>query len=102
MALQVEKTSKRGGRIIHEKEIMPPPLMDFPAHPLSPGFSSSPTSSSQKDGKTDTSSITELMKTPSKVVLLKVKFVHNIFIFCIVFSNDNYVNIFRTWLDQEK
>ncbi|XP_065223432.1 splicing factor 45 isoform X1 [Planococcus citri] len=71
MALQVEKTSKRGGRIIHEKEIMPPPLMDFGPYPTSPGFSTSPTSSSQKDEKSDTTSITELMKTPSKVVLLK-------------------------------
>ena len=74
MALQVEKTSKRGGRIIHEKEIMPPPLMDFPLRPASPGFPTSPSSSSQKDGKSETTSITELMKTPSKVVLLKVKF----------------------------
>ncbi|CAH1104827.1 unnamed protein product [Psylliodes chrysocephalus] len=50
-ALQVEKTSKRGGRIIHEKEIMPPPTLDL----LN---SSLPT-------------ITEIMKNPSKVVLLK-------------------------------
>jgi len=27
MALAVEKTSKRGGRIVHEKEFMPPPPM---------------------------------------------------------------------------
>ena len=25
-ALSVEKTSKRGGRIIHEKDLMPPPM----------------------------------------------------------------------------
>lgn len=47
MALQVEKTSKRGGRIIHEKEIMPPPPSD-----------NSPKSEP---------SITEMMKAPSKV-----------------------------------
>lgn len=47
MALQVEKTSKRGGRIIHEKEIMPPP----------------PTDNSPKSEP----SITEMMKAPSKV-----------------------------------
>lgn len=47
MALQVEKTSKRGGRIIHEKEIMPPPPLD-----------NSPKSEP---------SITEMMKAPSKV-----------------------------------
>ncbi|KAI4465801.1 splicing factor 45 spf45 [Holotrichia oblita] len=51
MALQVEKTSKRGGRIIHEKEIMPPPPSD-----------NSPKSEP---------SITEMMKAPSKVVLLR-------------------------------
>ncbi|XP_066155973.1 splicing factor 45 [Euwallacea fornicatus] len=52
-ALQVEKTSKRGGRIVHEKDIMPPPppVVDFPE---------------KKDPP-----ITEIMKNPSKVVLLK-------------------------------
>lgn len=43
MALQVEKTSKRGGRIIHEKEIIV-----------------APTENPQP-------SITEIMKSPSKV-----------------------------------
>jgi len=52
MALQVEKTSKRGGRIIHEKEIiLPPPFPEF--------------------GQKPEQSITEIMKTPSKVVLLR-------------------------------
>ncbi len=75
MALQVEKTSKRGGRIIHEKEIMPPPLLDFlprnssPALPMSPPPASAP----KDEPKSDAGSITELMKTPSKVVLLKVR-----------------------------
>ncbi|KAB0798004.1 hypothetical protein PPYR_08997 [Photinus pyralis] len=49
MALQVEKTSKRGGRIIHEKEIMLPPPIDVKSE----------------------QSITEIMKTPGKVVLLR-------------------------------
>ncbi|XP_017783805.1 PREDICTED: splicing factor 45 [Nicrophorus vespilloides] len=51
VALQVEKTSKRGGRIIHEKEMMmpPPPPQKSPEEPT----------------------ITEIMKTPSKVVLLR-------------------------------
>lgn len=52
IALQVEKTSKRGGRILHEKDIMPPPA------PVEPP-------------KKDDPSITEIMKNPSKVVLLK-------------------------------
>lgn len=76
MALQVEKTSKRGGRIIHEKEIMPPPSIDFLAKSNSPArFSLSPPSQFiQKDElKIDNSSNTDLMKMPSKVVLLKVR-----------------------------
>ncbi|KAG5889643.1 hypothetical protein JTB14_028922 [Gonioctena quinquepunctata] len=53
-ALQVEKTSKRGGRIIHEKEILTVPAL---AEPLAAGDMHPP--------------ITEIMKNPSKVVLLK-------------------------------
>lgn len=47
MALQVEKTSKRGGRIIHEKEILPQ-LFPTEVNATEP-------------------TITEIMKTPSKV-----------------------------------
>lgn len=78
VALQVEKTSKRGGRIIHEKEIMPPPSLDYLPKINSPAAPPAPTSppfdlGSQKDEpKVETGSITELMKEPSKVVLLKV------------------------------
>lgn len=62
MALQVEKTSKRGGRIIHEKELMAPPsILPVP----------------EKDEKPQPS-ITEIMKSPSKVVLLRVRTVDNI------------------------
>lgn len=50
MALQVEKTSKRGGRIIHEKEILPQPA---------------PTENNENEP-----SITEIMKSPSKVILV--------------------------------
>ncbi|KAH8345334.1 hypothetical protein KR084_005300 [Drosophila pseudotakahashii] len=79
IALQVEKTSKRGGRIIHEKDVfLPPPS-------LSPPASGSPTCLSpshngitlnQLKGTTAASgdiepSITEIMKSPSKVVLLR-------------------------------
>ncbi|XP_060517211.1 splicing factor 45 [Cylas formicarius] len=52
-ALLVEKTSKRGGRIVHEKDIMPPPPPIEPAQNV------------------NNPPITEIMKNPSKVVLLK-------------------------------
>ncbi|KAL1130333.1 hypothetical protein AAG570_013271 [Ranatra chinensis] len=62
MALQVEKTSKRGGRIIHEKDIMPPPF----------GSNATPVESTPpRDSPKQELSITEIMKTPSKVVLLR-------------------------------
>lgn len=61
VALQVEKTSKRGGRIVGEREqLMPPP----------PPFVPSPASSSQS-AQSEEPSITEIMKSPSKVVLLR-------------------------------
>lgn len=66
MALQVEKTSKRGGRIIHEKDIMPPPQFAVPSLPVSTSQSAS--SSSQPKPEP---SITEIMREPSKVVLLR-------------------------------
>ncbi len=56
-ALQVEKTSKRGGRIINEKDIMPPPPPVV-----------SPTISAPKVELT----IAEIMKNPSKVICLRV------------------------------
>ncbi|XP_045781016.1 splicing factor 45 [Maniola jurtina] len=69
VALQVEKTSKRGGRIIHEKDstVMPPPGFAMPVLPGSdsPNASNSPQASKQEP------SITEIMKSPSKVVLLR-------------------------------
>uniref|UniRef100_A0A8D9A957 Splicing factor 45 n=1 Tax=Cacopsylla melanoneura TaxID=428564 RepID=A0A8D9A957_9HEMI len=84
-ALQVEKTSKRGGRIIHEKDIMPPPPpgagpgspstptntgVDSPSHSLMPpppplGTMGPPPTPAPEP------SITEIMKSPSKVVLLR-------------------------------
>ncbi|XP_017120793.1 splicing factor 45 [Drosophila elegans] len=79
IALQVEKTSKRCGRIIHEKDVFLPPSS------LSPPAIGSPTRLSPSDngmpppplapqaalsGDTEPS-ITEIMKSPSKVVLLR-------------------------------
>jgi splicing factor 45 len=65
-ALLVEKTSKRGGKIIHEKDntspvpLMPPP----PPPPIQSNVALNPS-------ELATESITEIMKNPSKVVLLR-------------------------------
>lgn len=60
MALQVEKTSKRGGRIIHEEEKKASPVHEVQASPV-------PVSSSMQPEQ----SITEMMKAPSKVIMLR-------------------------------
>ncbi|XP_011873662.1 PREDICTED: splicing factor 45 [Vollenhovia emeryi] len=66
VALQVEKTSKRGGRIVGEREqLMPPPPL-VTASP--PPMQSQPPLQSQPQ---EEPSITEIMKCPSKVVLLR-------------------------------
>ncbi|XP_034100818.1 splicing factor 45 [Drosophila albomicans] len=97
MALQVEKTSKRGGRIIHEKDVFIPPLgapsspppssssqlptvnatprvssptpaVVMPPPPLpAPTVTASPAATAAETEP----SITEIMKAPSKVVLLR-------------------------------
>lgn len=73
IALQVEKTSKRGGRIIHEKELMPPPTFLAPATPSSgAAIPGSITPLTQRNEQTE-QSITEIIKSPSKVVLLRVR-----------------------------
>ncbi|XP_070073552.1 splicing factor 45 [Drosophila takahashii] len=78
IALQVEKTSKRGGRIIHEKDVfLPPPSLSPPASGSPTGLSPSHNAiTNQIKGTTAASddiepSITEIMKSPSKVVLLR-------------------------------
>lgn len=89
VALQVEKTSKRGGRIIHEKDgfVIPlaapssPPICQLPT--VNTTVSSSipaaaaampppplPVPLTAADSETEPS-ITEIMKAPSKVVLLR-------------------------------
>ncbi|GBP39790.1 Splicing factor 45 [Eumeta japonica] len=72
VALQVEKTSKRGGRIIHEKDgaAMPPPPFNTFSMPAIPEIGSPNDSSSPQLNKSEPS-ITEIMKSPSKVVLLR-------------------------------
>ncbi|KAL0278935.1 UNVERIFIED_CONTAM: hypothetical protein PYX00_000611 [Menopon gallinae] len=69
LALQVEKTSKRGGRIIHEKDIlMPPPTPNTP--PQQCESPNPPPCAAPAPAKPEPS-ITEIMKCPSKVVLLR-------------------------------
>ncbi|KAH8246587.1 hypothetical protein KR032_002833 [Drosophila birchii] len=75
MALQVEKTSKRGGRIIHEKDVfLPPP--SSPSGPIALPSELAMQSSQllcpapPANGEEEPS-ITEIMKSPSKVVLLR-------------------------------
>lgn len=76
MALQVEKTSKRGGRIIHEKDMMPPPLFAVPSVPVP-----TPQPASSSIQLKPEPSITEIMREPSKVVLLRV---------CLTLVFDNF------------
>lgn len=73
VALQVEKTSKRGGRIVGEREqLMPPP----PPVSVSP-----PPAQAAATQPAEEPSITEIMKCPSKVMFETIT---NIFIhtFC--------------------
>ncbi|XP_015514058.1 splicing factor 45 [Neodiprion pinetum] len=66
VALQVEKTSKRGGRIVGEREqLMPPPPPMVPSPPLPVAPVPQPVVPQEEP------SITEIMKSPSKVVLLR-------------------------------
>lgn len=70
VALQVEKTSKRCGRIIHEKEVpivMPPPGFAMSSLP----GTDSPLAPNSPHALNREPSITEIMKSPSKVVLLR-------------------------------
>ncbi|XP_046819651.1 splicing factor 45 [Vespa crabro] len=66
VALQVEKTSKRGGRIVGEREQLmpPPPPVSMSPPPLQQQIS-------QPQPSQEEPSITEIMKSPSKVVLLR-------------------------------
>jgi splicing factor 45 len=88
MALSVEKTSKRGGRIVHEKDLMPPPMFgeSFKTpQPQSPGGAATPPNIEDTDEYDDPiappiddqasenkPSITDLMKNPCKVIVCKV------------------------------
>lgn len=83
VALQVEKTSKRGGRIIHEKEMLQPPSPPSQSMlPPPPAVAMFPSAASATTAPKEEPSITEIMKAPSKVVLLRV----NLFILKIFFQ----------------
>ncbi|KAH0954499.1 hypothetical protein HN011_011732 [Eciton burchellii] len=64
VALQVEKTSKRGGRIVGEREQLMPPPPPIPSSPPQMQLQSLLPPPEEP-------SITEIMKCPSKVVLLR-------------------------------
>ncbi|VEN51697.1 unnamed protein product [Callosobruchus maculatus] len=68
-ALLVEKTSKRGGRIIHEKEILAQQTASEAASAAAAAAADVAASTPATQEKEPT--ITEIMKNPSKVVLLK-------------------------------
>lgn len=75
-ALQVEKTSKRGGRIVNEKDIIAPPA---------PAVRTPPPTTKEEQ------SIAEIMKNPSKVVLLRVR----VCFFKIPFRNFYHCSVSR-------
>ena len=100
-ALAVEKTSKRGGRIIHEKDLMPPPMFgeSFKTPPVAaigpatppwaggeeeaaaePEPEENEAESENTESTEDHPSITDLLKNPTKVVMCKVRYSndHNI------------------------
>uniref|UniRef100_A0A182SPG4 Splicing factor 45 n=1 Tax=Anopheles maculatus TaxID=74869 RepID=A0A182SPG4_9DIPT len=68
VALQVEKTSKRGGRIVHEKDIPAGGGSSGTGNGSGTDTVTSPPSAAQTAQEP---SITEIMKSPSKVVLLR-------------------------------
>ncbi|EAA15153.4 AGAP009296-PA [Anopheles gambiae str. PEST] len=72
VALQVEKTSKRGGRIVHEKDISATTsTVSGSGGGSGSGTEIVTTPPSASQGAASEPSITEIMKSPSKVVLLR-------------------------------
>lgn len=104
VALQVEKTSKRGGRIIHEKEFLQPPVAQSPP-PSIPSFSAIPPFSAMPPplavpAPKDEPSITEIMKAPSKVVLLRVSSTYQeLSVFFTILLKTSINLIFLTFFD---
>ena len=88
--LQVEKTGKRAGKIINkdvqkqkQKDVFAAPTLPPPQFAPPPEFMTSPQQQPQIDSSPSSrqgeSNITDLMRNPSKVVLLKVKHTKSIF-----------------------
>jgi len=73
VALQVEKTSKRGGRIVGEREQLMPPPPPIPSSPPQMQLQQSLLPPPEEP------SITEIMKCPSKVDIIVNKIIlHNV------------------------
>lgn len=93
VALQVEKTSKRGGRIIHENDFAVPSMPDSPGAPAPADATSAEATPSANSSSEP--SITEIMKAPSKVVLLRVSISFTISS-CLLYNMVFFTH--RTWL----
>lgn len=70
-ALEVEKTSRKGGRIIHEKDLPPSPPEFAEAFNAVPPLGLIPANLTQPVDKPPIENIAELLKNPSKVVVLR-------------------------------
>jgi len=76
--LQVEKTGKRAGKIINKdvekaKDGFVMPALPPPASSMLPTTPATPPRPQESTSQSSDISITDLMKNPSKVVLLKVR-----------------------------
>lgn len=65
-ALEVEKTSKRGGRIVHESDEPPPPAAPMMPPPIAPPPRPAPQSEKPE------AKMAHILRNPSKVALLRV------------------------------
>ena len=117
-ALSVEKTSKRGGRIVHEKDLMPPPMFgesfkapkdnmeatppnlgpetdEYGEQVFNPDSINDTENNADAEDENGKPSITEIMKNPSKVVLCKVSCYYDFhdFRLCVIVIGVDKLNI---------
>ena len=117
-ALSVEKTSKRGGRIVHEKDLMPPPMFgesfkapkdnmeatppnlgpetdEYGEQVFNPDSINDTENNADAEDENGKPSITEIMKNPSKVVLCKVSAYYDFHYFrlCVIAIGVDKLNI---------